>query len=150
MASRRVDPELGTSWDDQPVVAVVNRSNHSTTLVLVFVTTPGDDSTPVRRSRLTFHSVWYYRWIEWDLGYEPDNTEDYEFALIEVLDSELVGDIRARGKYLNDGPTSDLKSVLGPDRPRHFRIAFDDHGMYDVLCDSVDVEHDDRSAWAPS
>ena len=50
----------------------------------------------------------------------------------------------AKGSWQNDGQERDLRKLFGADGIRHFRIGFDDHGMYDVLCAAVDVEHNVR------
>lgn len=142
MASRALVPDLTTGWDDEPVVLVTNRRNATVTLTITFVSTPGDASTPARRSRAVFGGVHLYRFVDVDLGYEPDDRDDYEFTLIEVTDSSLREDVYTRGRWQNEGPERDLRVVLAPDTLRHYRIGFDDHGTYDVLCTEVTVEHD--------
>ena len=142
MTSRALVPDLTTGWDDSPVVLVSNRSNGAVTLTIMFASSPGDASTPVRRSRAVFRGVYLYRFVDIDLGYEPDNSDDYEFTLIDVTDSSLREDVYTRGRWQNEGLERDLRVVLAPDRLRHYRIGFDDHGTYDVLCTDVTVEHD--------
>ena len=93
---------------------------------------------------MLFDVVWHYRWIDMDVGYEPENRDDYEFTLIEITDSALVKGFLARGHWQNDGESGDLRTALGAEAVRHFRIGFDDHGTYDVLCGDVQVERDFR------
>ena len=140
MTSRVVDPELRTGWDDEPILTVINKRNESIRLVLEFVTSPEGKGKAARWSRVVFNVVWYYRWIEADVGYEPDNPDDFEFALIEITDSALVQDFLARGRWPSDNGAADPRMILGPDPVRHFRIGFDDHGTYDVLCGDIHVE----------
>ena len=141
MTNRVLVPSLTTGWDDEPVVSVTSRRNGTVTLAMTFASSPGDASTPVRRSRVVFREVYLYRFIDFDLGYEPDNRDDYEFTLIEVTDSSLREDVYTSGRWQNEGSERNLRVVLGPDRLRHYRIGFDDHGTYDVLCTDVTVEH---------
>lgn len=144
MAFRHVDAELHTGWDDAPTLTVVNRSDETTTLVLEFVTTPTDGTTPRRYSRVTFSTVWLYRWVATDIGYDPPDIDDYEFSLIEITDSPLVEEVFTKGSWQNEGQERDLRKLFGTDGIRHFRIGFDDHGTYDVLCATADVQHNSR------
>lgn len=142
MTSHALVPDLTTGWDDGPSVQVSNRSNGTATLAITFFSGPGDTTAPATRSRIVFRGVFLYRFIDIDLGYEPDNRDDYEFTLIEVTDSALREDVYTRGRWQNEGLERDLRIVLPPDQLRHYRIGFDDHGTYDVLCTEATVEHD--------
>jgi hypothetical protein len=144
MTSRTAAPGVSTSWEDQPLVSVTTRAGGAARFVIELVTTPGDGSTAPRWSRITFHDVYVYRFVDVDLGYEPDNPDDYEFGLIEVTDSALREDVFARGRWQNEGPERDLRVLFGPEGLRHYRIGFDDHGTYDVLCSGASVELDVR------
>jgi hypothetical protein len=57
----------------------------------------------------------------------PACPDDYEFTLIELRDSPIGAEILGTGRYMDSG----LK---------HFRIGFDDHGVYDIVCESLHTE----------
>src|ERR1700753_2122584 len=131
MAYRVVDGGLScTTWDDQPTIAIRNMANQSTVLIIEFFSKPDEG----RRTRLTFDGVWRYEWTDFNLSYESSNREDGEFALVEILDSAVISNILERGRWVEDGPHRDLRDVFRDAPLRHYRISFDDHGDYDVIC----------------
>jgi hypothetical protein len=135
MAYRLVDDGglSRTSWDDQPTITVRNKASQSTTLVIEFFSEPNAG----RRTRLTFDAVWRYEWTEFSVGYESTNRKDGEFALVEILDSEVVSDMLEHGHWLEEGPHRNLRDVFHATPLRHYRISFDDHGEYDVICSQL-------------
>jgi hypothetical protein len=142
MSHRSVADDLPTGWDDEPRLVVENRSNENPRLHLHFVTSPEQGQQPPRSTSMTFEGVVFYRWIDVDIGYEPDSPDDYAFTPIEIVDSELVADILHGGRWQNEGPERDLRRVFGADGLRHIRIGFDDHGTYDIVCRGLTVRPD--------
>jgi hypothetical protein len=142
MTHRIVADDLPTGWDDEPRLVVENRSNENTRLHLHFVTSPEEGGQPPCSTSLTFEGVVFYRWIDVDMGYEPDSPDDYAFTPIEIADSELVADILDRGRWQNEGLERDMRHVFGADGLRHIRVGFDDHGTYDVVYRELTVHPD--------
>ncbi|GAB2651881.1 hypothetical protein GCM10009743_30090 [Kribbella swartbergensis] len=70
----------------------------------------------------------HYRWRDWDAG-ERAAPEEGGLELGELEDSERLTALAEQGFNW------DL---------RHFRIAFDEHGMYDVICRRVRIEYEPR------
>lgn len=132
MAYRVVAGEaLGTTWDDAPIVRVVNRpAGNPTDVVIEYVSAPNRKST----TRITFSNVIEYHWVDCDYDRVGPNAGDYEFGLIEIVDSEFIARIIATSPY-SDAPAGDrLGGVLSEVDLRHYRIGFDEHGTYDVVC----------------
>jgi len=117
---------LGTSWDDAPIVRFNNRSGGNGSDVLIeYVSEAGG----VRRTLLTFSDVYRFDWID---EYIDDYVgDDFGFALIEILDSSVVRDLVSTGRR---------RDWLEKVELRHYRIGFDDHGTYDVVCLGLTVE----------
>lgn len=88
-----------------------------------------------------FQGVLDLRFYDWDLGLQMPNEEDYEFSLIEIMDSEIVDEF-AESHVLSrpSNPVVQLSDL------RHFRIGFDDFGTFDVVCIDVSLEFETSDA----
>jgi hypothetical protein len=119
---------LRTRWDDQPVVLITNHRDTFGTLELSWTTEPASEHWVPRRTRVVFEDVVEYRWRYWDVG-ERAGPEEGRLELGELEDSDRVTAL------VEQGFDSDL---------RHFRISFDEHGTYDVICRRIQIEYEPR------
>lgn len=92
-----------------------------------------------QRVRLEFREVLAFRFGSFDLAHEVSNPEDSALDLIEIEQSGWLN------RLLTEGPNrwrpvgERLGGVLAEDAPQHYRITFDDHGSYDILCLGLEV-----------
>jgi len=70
-----------------------------------------------------------FAWSEFDRGVRAGD-RDVAFALIEITDSLLIAEINNRVRERG----WDERIV------HHYRIAFDDHGRYEIVCTEVTIE----------
>jgi hypothetical protein len=125
---------LRTRWDDQPVVLITNHRDAFGTLELSWATEPVSDRWVPRRTRVVFEDVVEYRWRYWDVV-ERAAPEEGGLELGELEDSDRVSAL------MEQGFDSDL---------RHFRISFDEHGKYDVICRRIRIEYEPRRPATPA
>lgn len=81
-----------------------------------------------------------YRWIASNQSYFPANRDDFEFGLIEIIDSEQIKRLLDEGMYADRSPGQRLGGTVDETRLRHYRIGFDDYGSFDVICLGFRVE----------
>jgi hypothetical protein len=129
MTHRVVEGEgLGTSYAAAPRLRVLVKGDGPTGVEMEYASSPVyADGQEFRVTRLTFERVVYYEWNIFEYHRKPSNPEDSAFGLIEISDSEIIEQIVATGRRLGG--------------LRHYRITFDDHGTYDVVCERVDVAY---------
>ena len=133
--------ELSTTWDDDPAVRVfTRRGGNPVDLLIEFFSAP----EKARRTRLTFRGVFEYRWVDFDYSYLQPHPEDFEFSLIEIIDSEDIRKMIEGGMYSNSPIGERLGGVLRETDVHHYRISFDDHGCYDVICTEIKIEITDE------
>jgi hypothetical protein len=119
---------LRTSFTPAPSVTVRTTPDDCTTLVIEFPAEPGVGG---RTTRLTFDDVVEYGFVDYSFLHFHGNRDAHDLRLIEVLGSEhLAAHYRSR-----TGAKGEFAARL-----RHFRIGFDEHGYYDVLCAGVRIE----------
>jgi hypothetical protein len=99
-----------------------------------------DEQRRQTSTEVTFSGVIEYRWIRDRQFYLDTNPDDFGFALIEILDSQLKERLLTSGPYRGFGPGERLGGILEETRVRHFRIGFDEHGTYDVLCTDIAIK----------
>ncbi|MEU0095559.1 hypothetical protein [Kribbella sp. NPDC006257] len=124
---------LWTRWDAEPVLVVTNRGDAFGTMELWWATEPVREGWVARRTKVVFDDVVEYRWRYWDVQ-ESGVPEDFGLEL-----GELEGSERVRA-LVEQGFDEDL---------RHFRISFDEHGRYDVICRTIKIEHEPRRELSP-
>lgn len=97
------------------------------------------------RAELVFESVLDFRFHDFEVGLTILDENDFEFGLIECMESQTLH-LFDRSAALSR--TSSL--ILSGSDLHHYRIAFDDHGTYDIVClelelklELVDVDHPD-------
>jgi hypothetical protein len=118
---------LRTSYAYAPQLTISTERDGPTSVRMAFPASPitraGQESDV---TVLTFTRVAGYCWNDFEYHRLPSNVDDAELGLIEISDSQMVAEILATGRYVG-APL------------RHFRITFDDHGTYDVVCQSFDI-----------
>ena len=121
--------DLRTRYAFAPRVVTSSERDGPTTLLLSFASSAiyGDDEE-VSTTALAFEHVVEYGFNDFEFHRLSSNPQDVEFGLIEILDSPIVVAIRSTARYIGD----DL---------RHFRISFDDHGTYDVVCERLGISY---------
>jgi hypothetical protein len=130
MSYRTIDGDgLRTTYSFAPEVRAHAEQDGPTMVQLKFISSAvySDEQEP-RTTELTFKHVVFYEWNDFEFHRVPCNPGDIEFGLIELTDSPIVGEITSTGRYIG--------SAL-----RHFRISFDDHGTYDVLCEELEISY---------
>ena len=129
MVYRRVSGDgLRTRWDDQPIVLISNHRDRFGTMDLSWATQPASDGWMAPRTRIVFDDVVEYRWKYWDVV-DGEQSEEGGLELGEFEDSDRVS-------ALVDQGFEDL---------RHFRISFDEHGTYDVICRGIRIHYEARN-----
>jgi hypothetical protein len=127
-------------YAEAPRVTVVTRGEGRPGLVLDFISSELGPSGEFRVTRLTFERVLEYHWTDDQLGLQLGNEEDVEFDLIEITDSELIRRRLEEGFYSQHPAGQRLGGVLEESDIHHYRICFDHHGTYDVVCVDVDAQ----------
>jgi hypothetical protein len=122
---------LSTGWATAPRINVETApGNNPTHLDMEFSSAPdGGQST-----RLHFRNVYRYEWCDIEAEHFNANPGDVEFALIEILDSQELEKWPGQGGAFGEWGTLRVSNF------HHYRIAFDDHGTYDVICTDLHVE----------
>ena len=131
---------LRTSFTPAPTVRVLNVPDAPTTMILEFPSGLTVDGVPAPLTRLTFGGVMEYRWITTGFVYFTTDRGDRGFKLIEITNSELKELLLSRSMWRQITPGERLGGVLKENQLRHFRIGFDEHGHYDVLCVDLAIE----------
>lgn len=141
MTSRRVPgPGLRTSFADYPTVSFrATPDQGPVELILEFDGELLDEQRRRHITRVNFSGVKELRWIESRHYYLPTDQGEHSFALIEIIDSELIERMKNTGPH-RDKPSGERLGLLKESDLRHFRISFDEHGTYDILCTGITIE----------
>lgn len=130
MSHRRVEGEgLRTTYAFAPRVSTSTVRDGPTRIRLEFASSGiYRDDQEVRTTQLSFDHVVAYEWNDFEFHRVSSSRQDFELGLIEITDSSIVAEIRSTGRYIGE----DL---------RHFRISFDDHGTYDIVCEKIKITY---------
>lgn len=141
MTSHRVSgPGLRTSFAEYPTVTFQATPDQGpVSLTLEFEGELRDEQRRRHITRVVFNEVKELRWVESRHEYMPTDPDDFELALIEVTDSELIERMKNMGPHRELPPGERLGRLKESDL-RHFRIGFDEHGTYDILCTEITIE----------
>ncbi|MFJ8628410.1 hypothetical protein ACIRD3_37000 [Kitasatospora sp. NPDC093550] len=87
------------------------------------------------RVKLTFHQVMSYGWVG-DYDCLLPESDEFEFGLIEIFDSERLRALATAKVERIPGMELEGERVVfrGDVVIHHYRLGFDDHGTYDVIC----------------
>lgn len=140
MTHRRVGgDETRTRYTPAPRITVAARAGSLPTLTMEFPCAAWSGTGPGPTTRLTFAEVFEYRFIESKIAYFESNSEDFAFALIEIVDSQLKERMLGRGWYRNIAPENEWMPGVRDADLHHYRIGFDEHGHYEVVCLGIDI-----------
>lgn len=130
MNYRRIEGEgLRTSYAFAPRFVSSAVRDGPTSVQLEFGSSPVyQEDQEFRVTRLRCERVVGYEWNAFEFHRIPGNSKDIELGLIEIIDSHLVAEVMSGGRYIGE-PL------------RHLRISFDDHGTYDIICESFSITH---------
>jgi hypothetical protein len=93
------------------------------------------------RAELVFRDVLDFRFYDFEVGLPIPDENDFEFGLIECTESRTL--------HLFDRSAALSRTaspILSGSDLHHYRIAFDDHGTYDIVClelELVEVDYPD-------
>lgn len=143
MGHRLVEGEgLRTSYDESPTVRVLAVRDGPVSLEIRFHAAPASAGESAEFTRLTFESVFEYRWIASDQQYFPFHPDDYAFALIEIVHSEWIEAMLAEGMYWDQPPGERFGGLIHEGELRHYRLGFNQYGDFDVICLSVRIDRE--------
>lgn len=131
---------LRTRYAGTPVVIVHSVPGGPLALELVFQAEPAPAGVEVGFTRVWFEDAREFRWVASDQTYFPANRDDFEFALIEIVDSDQIKRMLAEGLYSDSPPGQRLGGTTDEAALRHFRVGFDDYGSFDVICLGLQTE----------
>ena len=141
MTHRRIGgDETRTRYTPAPRVTVTARPNNLPALVMEFPCAAWSGTGPGPTTRITFTEVFEYRFIESKLAYFEFNPQDSACALIEIVDSQLKESFLNRGWYRKIAPEGEWLPGVRDDDLHHYRIGFDEHGHYEIVCLGIDIE----------
>lgn len=128
-----------TQFEDCPKISITGGGNTSLSVTVTYNAALEAPGTRPTLGEVVFSDVLEIRWIESDALYEeyPQHEGDYEFGLIEVLDSAYIETMASRGPC-RDYPGNRIRG--NPEAAvRHFRMGFDDWGELNVIATEFSV-----------
>ena len=127
---------LRTSFADAPAVSLEGQGG-STECVLRFDSSPVDADGLNWVTILRFAHVLDFRFSDFELGLELSNHDDFAYTLLRMVNSELLR------RFVDSAALHrTARPVLDDSDLRHYRIAFDDHGTYDIVCTGIEISYD--------
>jgi hypothetical protein len=136
MFNRIEGVRLRTNYADAPLVSL-RGSEGSTDCEMSFDSSAIDDEGRNWMTKIRFVRVLDLRFSDFDLGLDLPDSEAFEYGLIELTSSETLRSFRSSGVL--ERPAS---PVTREPELRHFRIAFDDHGTYDIICLGIELAYE--------
>lgn len=134
------DPRLRTTYASTVRVSVLGDVDTRIGLQLEFPSASSEGGGQIRFSRVTFKSVFEYRWVFGEIPYFIFNRGDFRFSLIEIIDSDQIKAMVDRGMFASQPEGRRLGGVADERTVRHFRIGFDEYGTFDVIALEVEIE----------
>lgn len=130
--------ETRTRYEGAPAVVMRSLEDGMVTVEVTYQTEPRPRTEAASFARATFSSVLAFRWMKFEYYYFAHNREVSAFDLIEVADSTWIQELLRNslfqhrvGEFYLDEPSL-----------RHFRLSFDDYGVFDLICGKdVEVDH---------
>jgi hypothetical protein len=136
MFNRIEGVRLHTKYADAPLVCL-RGSEGSTDCEMSFDSSAMDDEGRNWVTRIRFRRILDLRFSDFDLGLDLSDKEAFEYGLIELTSSETLRQFES--SRVLERPAS---PVTHESELRHFRIAFDDHGTYDIVCLDMEVAYE--------
>ena len=127
---------LRTSFADAPQVSIAGRAG-ITECVLRFDSSPRDGEGMNWVTTLRFAHVLDLRFYDFELGIDLPDREDFAYALTRLSGSEILRRFADSGAL-----TRTAMPVLRDSDLQHYRIAFDDHGTYDIVCTGIEISYE--------
>jgi hypothetical protein len=132
-------PGGSTRFENCPEVTFTGGGNTSVSITVTYRATERTEDAPPRRGQLMFSDVLEFRWVEDDVDYEPypQHANDFEFGLIEILDSAYVEAMAANSGWPDH---VGLRIRLRPESEvRHFRFSADEWGTLDIIATQIAI-----------
>ena len=127
---------LRTTFADAPSVCIEGHEG-STECVLRFDSSPLDGERMNWVTNLRFVHVLDLRFSDFELGLELSDRQDFAYALIRLIDSQTLQ------LFVDSGSLRRTAiPVLRDSNLHHYRIAFDDHGVYDIVCTGIEISYE--------
>jgi len=67
-------------------------------------------------------------------------TLDYTYGLVEIDNSEMKSNLltawQMRNRFINEAFGGEVEKI------KHYRLYFDDYGMYDIICKEIEIEEE--------
>lgn len=130
-------PGQTTQLDGGPQVTVAGGGNTSMSITVSYHASEISPDLTVQIGEITFSDVLEFRWIDSDAAYEEHSKheDDYEFGLIEILNSAYIEMMASHGGWREYAGTR----IRGQpeSQVRHFRMGFDEWGTLDVIATSI-------------
>lgn len=126
---------LSTRYDEDPVVTFQSDSG-VTSVRLEFCSSYIGDDGLAWRTIVDFPRVLDFRFFDLEIGLRPPNDDDMAFALVEIEDSDTLAQFASCGAL--DRTTMPVIQLADL---HHYRIAFDENGVYDAISTSVEVSY---------
>lgn len=132
---------LRTRYADTPAVKINAVRDGPVELEISYQAEPARAGEIALFTRIIFTDVHEYRWVASDQTYFITNRDDFEFALIEIVDSGQINMMTAEGMYADRAPGQRLGGVLDERSLHHYRIGFDDYGTFDVISLGLKIDN---------
>ncbi|MET0645673.1 MAG: hypothetical protein ABW208_03570 [Pyrinomonadaceae bacterium] len=133
-------PGGSTKFDSAPSVRVEGAEDEPVKLVVKYHSRETTGGAAPMYGLITFTDVLEYRFVASFFEYEDyaGHERDFRFGLIEILDSEYVENMAARGAR-REHAGQRFGEVIKESEVKHYRLAFDDYGQFDVIALGVSV-----------
>ncbi|HWS90119.1 MAG TPA: hypothetical protein VN282_24330 [Pyrinomonadaceae bacterium] len=141
MAHQVIDiPGGSTMFDAAPSVRVEGAEDEPVTLVVKYRSkwiVPGEAPA---FGLITFTDVIEYRFVATFFGYEDHagHESDFRFGLIEIVNSAYVENMASKGARRKHAGQR-FGEVIKESEVKHYRLAFDEYGKFDVIALGVSV-----------
>ena len=85
---------------------------------------------------IKFKTVYSFTYTEC----EYISTLDYTFGLIEIDNSRIKSDLltawQLKNRLINEAFGGEVEKI------KHYRLYFDEYGMYDIICKEIEIEEE--------
>lgn len=85
---------------------------------------------------IKFETVYSFSYIEC----EYISTLEYKFGLVEIDDSKIKSELLTTWKLRNRAVDEAFGGEI--EKIKHYRLYFDEYGMYDIICKGIEIEEE--------